>query len=137
MAKFYLDNLRIERRPITGGDAVVINLPRPPSLNGNERSNAHGGRYSTASYKNWKEAALKAIMVQRPHRFTGPVRISILVEETSRISDIDNRIKPCLDALQAAEIIPNDNQKFVRGVSADWSTEICGAQVTITEARAA
>lgn len=53
----------------------------------------------------------------------GPFRLEIFFAEPNTARDPDNIVsakKFILDALQTMKIIPNDNQKFVKGFSESW-----------------
>lgn len=61
------------------------------------------------------------ITSQKPQKFDVEVSISIgIVAPDKRARDIDNLIKPILDVLVKAQIIKDDNSKYVRKVSAQW-----------------
>lgn len=85
-----------------------VELPLPPSLN-NAYANHKGGRHKTASYARWQADALEKILTSVPQakRIGGAVNVSILLPERMR-GDIDNRIKPILDALVASKRIDDD-----------------------------
>ncbi len=84
-------------------------LPLPPSLN-NAYFNAKGrGRVMSTAYRNWKAEAIWAISnaVSLGQAIHGPVCVAIALPEKMR-GDVDNRIKPILDALVASERIDDD-----------------------------
>lgn len=74
---------------------------------------------NSSKYKKWMDEhiAFFAANLQPCKNF--PVRISITAVEGREIhekSDIDNIIKPLVDAIVRAKIIPDDNIKFVEEV---------------------
>lgn len=97
-------------------------LPTPPSVNAMFGNNAGPGRgrFATKQYKAWKDEALACVLEQGRKAFSKPVTIAIQLCDPRRRSDVDNRIKPVLDLLVSTGIIPDDSNKFVRGVSACW-----------------
>lgn len=98
---------------------ITLTIPRPPSLNG-IYANRSGGRLKTSEYKKWREVAAWEIKAQRPKPFIGNITVSLEVGKPRR-GDIDNRIKPVLDALQEAGVIENDSK--VDKITAWWGIE--------------
>lgn len=132
MSTLSLGRNRIERRPIDPRGPVTLALQIPPSLNNCFVNSPHGGRFPSGRYKEWMAAAQSALEAQNPPRFTAVVEVLIRIAHPVRQCDIDNRIKPILDALTKAKIIPGDDHRFLRKVSAEWAA-VEGAQVTIRE----
>lgn len=113
-----------------------FNLPLPPSLNNIFFNKPHGGRAKTTDYKNWLDTAAWEIRGQRVAPIAGDVRVCIVIERPNKTSDIDNRIKPVLDAMQKAGVIVND--KSVVDVRARWGeVKGCVVNVSIVERVAA
>jgi crossover junction endodeoxyribonuclease RusA len=84
-------------------------LPMPPSLN-NAYFNAKGrGRVMSKAYRAWKDTAHILICAAVPlfNRIHGPVCVAIALPQKMR-GDVDNRIKPILDALVASGRIDDD-----------------------------
>ena len=94
-------------------------LPMPPSANkmfanvAIRRANANGklprGRVKTKAYRDWRKAAVLTIFahVRADQRIGGEVAVTIELPTSSRI-DIDNTVKPILDALVASNRIDDD-----------------------------
>lgn len=116
-----------------------LELPRPISLN-NMFANVKGrGRVKTKRYNTWTHHAAAMLGDQKPlPRANGPVRILLAVGEVgvSPLLDGDNCLKPILDALVNAGVIPDDNRKVVRGVGMEWVPGKDGVTAHITSAEA-
>jgi len=107
-----------------------ILLPWPPSAN-NMFVNVRGrGRVKSADYTKWRDDAGWLLKSQRPHKFTAPVLVTIeLCSPNKRPFDIDNRNKGILDLLVEHQVIPDDSNRWVRGISTREVTN--GAPVTV------
>jgi Holliday junction resolvase RusA-like endonuclease len=77
------------------------------------------GRVKSGKYKAWTIAAGLLLNSQHPEPVRGPVSIAIKVKRQSKASDIDNRVKACLDLLVQHHII--DDDRNVMRVSAEWA----------------
>lgn len=116
---------------------VVLELPMPPSVNSiwraRRNSNGKPGFYLDPKYKAWKLAcdAVFWTLHPRPVSIVSPVKVEITLSPShARVtSDTDNRVKACLDFLQRAGIIANDNQ--VKDVRAHWGEAPRGCRVTV------
>lgn len=95
-----------------------IELPVPPSANHIWRV---AGKRNVKSrvYADWLDESVPFL---RHHfrRFDGPVEIYLTVVGIPTNSDLDNRIKPTVDALVQAGVIPTDNCSVVKRVCADY-----------------
>lgn len=135
------------RRPsLSGGGFKVaerashrVRLPFPISLNNAFSQTRTGRRFKSARYARWQSQASVLIRAARIPPLVGPVTIAITVTPPDlRRRDIDNLIKPILDALVNAAVLRNDDARSVRAVWAGWSGDVdrersC-ADVTIEEA---
>ena len=74
--------------------------------------------HPSAEYKAWKDTAAWDIASFVFPCFEGPVGVAIVAVQKHKLRDLDNIIKPLLDALQAGRLIQNDNQ--VRELTAKW-----------------
>jgi Holliday junction resolvase RusA-like endonuclease len=101
-------------------------LDPPPSANHLFR-NVKGGRAKTNRYHRWIDGQLKSLIAQRARAIETPVAIRIAVPRHSR-SDLDNKVKPAIDLLVKAGIIPDDGPKFVRSVTVTFAE---GEQMTV------
>lgn len=84
----------------------------PPSVNHYTKRTRNGGQTLTEASKEFKRTAYQAIGRYAPHK---PSEKRIAVEVTiypanKGDSDIDNRNKLIMDALEEAQFIKNDNQ---------------------------
>jgi Holliday junction resolvase RusA-like endonuclease len=95
----------------------TVTLPLPPSTNNLFWNARRGrGRVATSKYRLWQALAIKSIWAQVPalNRIGGPVALSLCVPTKMR-GDIDNRLKPTIDALVAAGRI--DDDKHVQSIN--------------------
>ncbi len=91
--------------------SFTFDIPFPPSANSIWR-NVNGRTLVSKDYRKWKAAAMKIIAFEAigEHDWLkGRLAVSIfLTPSTNHKWDIDNRVKPVLDALEC--IIEDDNQ---------------------------
>lgn len=116
----------------TGIAVAPIKLPLPPTVNSMFANRRGGGRQRTKKYNDWRQEAYLAAVAQPDtslNMFSGPVMVDITCRRPRKNCDIDNRIKPVLDLLQAAGVIEDD--KHVMEVRARWG-DVEGAEVSIT-----
>ena len=91
-------------------------------------------RVKSKEYVAWTRLAGGELMVQRVKPVRGPVNLCFYVAENAR-RDLDNYIKPMIDALVAAGIIEGDGCKIVRSIAAEWNSIVRdGVFVAITSA---
>lgn len=101
--------------------SIIFYLTIAPSVNASTFNLKNGGRAKTKAYSAWLKESLLELMAQRARPVETPVSISLDIPETSRL-DVDNPIKQVCDLLVKAKIIPDDNKRFVRSVSATFYT---------------
>lgn len=83
----------------------------PPTANNLFRNVPGFGRVKTDRYKKWAKAAAWEVRLQHTGpALEGPTAVSISLKRPSKSSDLDNRAKGVLDALQAGGAIDNDKQ---------------------------
>ena len=115
---------------------VRFTLPLPPSANTIWR---HGAKkvFTSKAYLAWK--GMVASLIPKGH-FPGRVHVAIMVCLPNNRSDLDNRIKPLLDALKkglidddvqvwgisAEKFIDKENPRVEVEISPHWSEEVGG-----------
>lgn len=91
------------------------------------------GRMISPTYVAWRKAADDALWLHKPiQHFKGEVAVCIAVGPTKGLSDLDGRIKACLDFCVRHQIIQDDNSKYIRMILARWDDGIKGCKVTIS-----
>jgi len=94
------------------------------------------GMHPSAEYKAWKTAASTQVLIGRKGlTIDAPVEVTIVAKQTHKGRDLDNIIKPCVDALQEGGLLSNDNhvrRLFVRWADfAQDEKELAGREVRI------
>lgn len=105
------------------GDTMYasILLSMPPSANRMWRKGAQG-LYPSPEYKSWKSAAACEVLAAKKNpMWHGPVEVIIIAKRAHKLRDLDNNIKPILDALQLGQAIEDDNQ--VHSLFARWARD--------------
>tara|TARA_Y100001973_G_scaffold12038_2_gene16570 strand:+ start:2235 stop:2594 length:360 start_codon:yes stop_codon:yes gene_type:complete len=102
---------------------IKINVTYPPSANRLWRF-FKNRPVKSSIYKYWLENMCEEINEQFKHPvITFPVHISLSVGLPDRRKrDLDNRIKPCLDLLEYAQVLENDN--LVHSLNARWQPDL-------------
>lgn len=91
--------------------SLVIRLPFPPTLNHNTRPTAYGGRILTDKHKAFRKAVWFEWRSRHMPPLVGPLAVYIAATPPDRRKrDLDNLIKPVLDALQHAQAYKDDSQ---------------------------
>lgn len=101
-----------------------VELPIPPSSNNMFTNLRRGGRIKSREYKAWRDIAVADIHERlcrvRPYvPIDQPCDVAIELPRPNKNSDVDNRIKAVLDALQHGGAIAND--KCVEAVLIRWT----------------
>lgn len=89
-------------------EVLTFRLPWPPSINNYWRANGHA-RFISALGRAFREEVIATIRPREP--LLG--RLSVHIEATPptrRKYDLDNLLKPTLDAMEHAGVYLNDNQ---------------------------
>jgi len=82
-----------------------------------------GGMCLTRKYRNWIEHNLPIIKegLRKPERFPVNIEITVVAGRGWNDSrDIDNTIKPLVDLLVRAEVLPDDKTQYVNRVTARY-----------------
>lgn len=93
-------------------NCVELTTPVPPTLNHNIGARGKS-RYMTAAYKDFLWSVAEEWARRRPSNWDASTRFEIVIKlhfATRRKCDIDNRIKPLLDALTRAGVWDDDAQ---------------------------
>lgn len=115
--------------------AVRLVLPMPPSVNELfVEVNGYGGkptRVTTAVYKAWQANAAWSIKAQRiasldADRFAVSIRLPVKMR-----GDIDNRVKPILDALVSNRLTPDDRYAWRVSIERDQAVPAGEAHISI------
>jgi len=102
--------------------AANLKLPMPPSVN-HLWFNVRGrGRVRAKRYKAWHDDAGWRIRAARVPKISGRVNVTLRAALPSRPRDLDNILKPLLDALTAFNVI--DDDKFVTRLAAEWAAAV-------------
>jgi Holliday junction resolvase RusA-like endonuclease len=118
----------------------TFHLAFPPSANTMWRMRR--GRYGmmlSEDYRAWKDEAGMQLMLQRPTKIEGPVRLRIgLNRAGKRKWDVDNRVKPLIDLLASHLVIEGDDYTIVKEFTAFHDPQIVGSgsHVTVTPVEA-
>jgi Holliday junction resolvase RusA-like endonuclease len=108
-------------------------LPMPPSLN-EAFANFGNRRIKTDKYRAWRKEATQLLkLVHKANPAPVPCRITIALNPRLRY-DLDNRIKPVLDALVSCRILVDDSNRYVTYVAALNDETVKGCLVTIEAA---
>ena len=108
----------------------IIRVPYPPSANRLWRY-YRGRPIKSKDYRLWLDHSALLIQATWQHKtITAPVHIGFAVGvPDKRKRDLDNRLKPCLDLLEAAGVLENDH--LVHSLAAAWDHNL-KAEVLIT-----
>lgn len=117
----------------------TVKLPIPPSVNSLFRNVPGKGRVKTKSYSDWSARALVAIRDERYSMgltntviMPGAVSLAVEIDRPRADRDLDNCLKPILDALVEGGVINDD--KFVASIVACWADgrkEGCFARIVV------
>jgi crossover junction endodeoxyribonuclease RusA len=89
---------------------MILELPYPPSINHYWLASGHR-RYISKAGKAFRREVYCLVKAARAVRLVGDVAVHVeLYPPDRRRRDIDNVIKPLLDALQYAEVFKDDCQ---------------------------
>lgn len=93
---------------------IYISQP-PPSVN-HLYPDANGRRRRSDRYTKWLTLAGTELIVQRPKKHTGRVRLNMVFGfATNHRRDVFNFVKCVEDLLVHHQVVQDDNTRFVRG----------------------
>jgi len=99
-------------------------LSFPPSVNNLFSQGIVRGkvrRFPSKSYKRWQAETATRLMAARLKTVTVPVVVQLqLTPRDRRPRDVDNYVKPVLDCLVKAGVLPGDDGRWVRSVQPYW-----------------
>lgn len=104
-----------------------ISLPMPPSTN-NLFATVNGRRVVSRDYNMWRKTAYELLRLFKGKPIEKPYGVHIRLDLNHK-SDIDNRVKPILDALVASETICGDQWVNTIRVDRDHSVNECQVEV--------
>jgi crossover junction endodeoxyribonuclease RusA len=78
----------------------VFTLPFPPTLNTMYPTNKQGRRYTSKRGVDFKKDVANLMLVLKPRRFTGELKVELRFFRPKKIGDVDNLAKGVLDALK-------------------------------------
>lgn len=110
--------------------AAVFYLETAPSVNAMYRNVPKVGRVKSTVYKNWAKNALKEMMVQKARAVECPVALTIELPEDMR-GDLDGRLKGTIDLLVEAGVIPDDDRRYVRSITATFYQAKSRMRITV------
>jgi len=114
---------------------ITLNLPYPPSTNHQHGQQAGGGRFLKPVVKKYRKGVrdylLEHIGLYNPIEGLLGVQIDLYPPDNIK-RDIDNPIKPILDALQSAALVADDSQFKLLQVRMHPKGEQALAKVCIT-----
>lgn len=108
---------------------VNILLPMPPSTN-NLFATVNGRRVITRPYNMWRKVAYELLRLFKEKPLEKPYGVHIRLNLDHK-SDIDNRVKPILDALVASETICGDQWVNTIRVDRDRTVKVGSCQVEV------
>ena len=110
--------------------SFTLDLAWPPTLNHSNADGFRGGR-KTLEYKDFFEHTAMLVLSKRIKPLVGSLSVVIVAyPPDNRTRDLDNLIKPILDAMQAAGCYAND--KAFDHIEITRATESIGGMVLVT-----
>ena len=102
---------------------IRLNLPLPPSINHYYGRVGNKSFLSKAGKTFREELCLVWLGLRGRYTITGPVRLKVVLAPRNKNRfDIDNRLKPLLDAMQNSLIFNDDSQ-----ITDLWATKVDAA----------
>ena len=98
-------------------------IAKPFSANKMYTPVAYGKLIKSKKYREWIENNLSIVAESMLPADTFPIDVEILVMADSKWkmkNDSDNLIKPIVDLLVRAKIVPNDTTRYINGVNARY-----------------
>lgn len=109
-------------------NTVAVFFDTPPSVNKIWKPGARDF-FKSKEYQIWSRGAAAEVMAARAGglKFTGPIDVTVVARRHNVRADLDNIIKPLLDALQTGQLIENDAQ--VDRLQACWAGRATAGQL--------
>ena len=110
-------------------NSIVLDLPKPPSVNRTRRMNWAASR----DIARWKADADQLVLSQRVRRPTHPVpryELHLTFDDSGKL-DLDNGLKQVIDYLRRIEITENDARNNLRRIVAEWGDVPAGCRVEV------
>ena len=99
---------------------IRLNLEKPPSVNALFSTDwKTKRRFRSKAYENWLSNAETALWMTKWKPITGPVNITITVEDAGRV-DLANHEKSICDFLVKHGLIEDDKRSIVRKITLQW-----------------
>lgn len=109
---------------------ITLYMEPPPSANNLFRErDGKQGRTRTAKYNEWTDRAVTRIRLQKVEPIDGRVVVLVGIGRENKAADIDNRLKPTLDALKKAHVFKDDN--LVTMVAGVWMPKTINTLMTV------
>jgi hypothetical protein len=115
------------------GNAIVLDLPAPLSVNRTRRVNYA----SMPAQKAWQQQADALFLMQKRglSKIDGPFEVQITICSSCRL-DLDNGVKQLLDTARGYGLVPDDSPKYLRKLTVLFGDAPEGARLMITAANA-
>lgn len=113
---------------------MKFEITTPPSTNELYSNAPKVGRIKTQKYKAWISTISGELLIQRVKPQKSPVSIHVTVPKNNR-RDLDNYLKPILDAMSGFKVIEGDTMKHVQHITIGASEGIQACIIEITTAK--
>ena len=124
-------------RPFGCPDDVVLELPRPISVNKSRRNYPAGD----GLVAKWVEQAHKHVLagggMKRLAALSGRFEAILIIDEELNDIDLDNSPKHVIDYARLLKLIVNDNKKHMRRVTIEWGKAPTGCKLILRPVEAA
>lgn len=113
---------------------IVLDLPRPPSINRTRKIDWA----AMPALKAWAQAANNLTLVawaggKRPKPILGQFEVTIILPKTSNSADLDNIPKRVIDYARKLGLITDDGPQYMQAVHILWGDVPEGCRLIIKE----